>query len=138
MLWLPTDRLLVEKVAWPATRVPVPIVAAPSLKVTEPDGVPEPGAVALTVAVNVVDWPKTVGLTELVRAVDVPAWLTVWAAVALVLPLKFESPAYVAVSDLDPDVVEVRLQVPVDVPPEPETVAIQLSVPSETVTDPEG
>ena len=39
-------------------------VVAPSLKVTVPVGVPEPGAFALTVAVNVTDWPNTDGLTE--------------------------------------------------------------------------
>ena len=55
---------------------PVPIVVAPSLKVTVPLGMPAPGAAAATVAVNVVDWPKRVGLTELVRPVVVLDLLT--------------------------------------------------------------
>ena len=33
----------------------------PSLKVTVPVGVPPPGAGAVTVAVNVTDWPTTEG-----------------------------------------------------------------------------
>jgi len=37
-----------------------------------------------------------------------------------------------------PGLVEVRLQLPVDVPPAPVTVAEQLAVPSETLTVPEG
>ena len=43
--------------------VPVPSVLLPSLKVTVPVAVPEPGALAVTVAVNVTDCPKTDGLT---------------------------------------------------------------------------
>ena len=74
--WLATDRLLVENVATPPLKVPVPIVAAPSLNVTVPVGVPAPGAVAVTVAVNVTDWPKTDGFAELPRAVEVLALLT--------------------------------------------------------------
>ena len=54
-----TDRDDVENVATPpALRVPVPIVVAPSRKVTVPVGVP-PGPV--TVAVKVTDWPKVEG-----------------------------------------------------------------------------
>ncbi len=34
------------------------------MNVTMPVGMPEPGALAVTVAVNVTDWPKTEGLTE--------------------------------------------------------------------------
>ena len=41
--------------------VPVPKVAAPSLKVTIPSGVPLPGATGLTVAVKVTDCPATDG-----------------------------------------------------------------------------
>ena len=43
------------KEAWPALRVPVPRVLAPSLNVTVPLGVPLPGNTALTVAVKVTD-----------------------------------------------------------------------------------
>jgi hypothetical protein len=53
-----TDSVEVLMVATPEPlSVPVPIVAAPSFKVTVPDGVPEPGAAAATVAVNVTDCP---------------------------------------------------------------------------------
>ena len=44
--------------------VPVPRVVEPSRNVTVPVGVPEPGALAVTVAVNVTDWPNTEGLAE--------------------------------------------------------------------------
>ena len=66
---VPTGSVEVEKVAvvTPATvlSVPVPSVVAPSLKVTDPVGVPAPGLDTVTVAVNVTAWPKTVGLTGL-------------------------------------------------------------------------
>ena len=52
--WLAATRVEVEKVATPAPlKVPVPKVVTPSLKVTEPVGVPLPPP--LTVAVNVTD-----------------------------------------------------------------------------------
>jgi hypothetical protein len=43
------------------------------LNVTLPVGVPAPGVVTETVAVNVADWPKTDGLTEGTNAVVVAA-----------------------------------------------------------------
>src|SRR5947208_2239710 len=46
MPWLATDRPLAVKVATPPLSVPVPSVVAPSLNVTVPVGVPEPGGVA--------------------------------------------------------------------------------------------
>src|ERR1051326_6871402 len=70
MEWEETLRPLVLKVAEPELNVPVPRVVAPSLKVTVPVGVPLPGAVAVTVAVNVTDWPETEGLAEEARAVE--------------------------------------------------------------------
>ena len=77
MVWVPTERLLVEKVATPLPlRVPVPRVVAPSEKVTLPVGVPAPGAVTLTVAVKVTDCPITEGLREEVTVVVVLALLT--------------------------------------------------------------
>ena len=51
--------------------VPVPRVVVPSLNVTVPVGVPAPGAVTVTVAVNVTDCPKTDGFTLEVTTVDV-------------------------------------------------------------------
>ncbi len=63
----------VEKVATPEPfRVPVPRVAAPSLNVTVPVGVPP---AELTVAVNVTIWPKTEGWADEVSAVVVVAVL---------------------------------------------------------------
>jgi hypothetical protein len=80
-------------VATPPLNVPVPIVAAPSLNVTVPPGVPAPGALALTVAVNVTLWPNTVGLSEVVTPVLVSALFTVCVSVGEVLVLKLASPA---------------------------------------------
>ena len=51
--WLPTAKLEVLKVALPPESVAVPKVVEPSRKLTVPDGVPLPGALALTVAVKV-------------------------------------------------------------------------------------
>ena len=54
------------------------------------------------------------------------------------LELKPVAPGYDAEIDFVPAVVDVRLQVPVVVPPEPDSVAVQVAVPSPTVTDPVG
>ena len=65
-------------VAWrEPLRAEVPRVAVPLLKVTVPVGVPVPGAVAVTVAVNVTDWPYTDGLADELSAVESPSVLTV-------------------------------------------------------------
>src|SRR5438309_1107494 len=69
-LWPETDGLaeeasavaLLAKVAWPLLRAFVASGVPPSWKTTLPLGVPEPGNTALTVAVNVTDWPNTDGL----------------------------------------------------------------------------
>ena len=50
---VPTERLDVVRVATPATRGAEPMSVAPSKKSTVPVGVPAPGGVADTVAVNV-------------------------------------------------------------------------------------
>src|SRR5436305_1120518 len=58
--------------AWPAlSRVPVPRMVEPSLKVTVPVGVPAPGLFAVTVAVNVTACPDSDGLAEEVTTVVV-------------------------------------------------------------------
>src|SRR4051812_25225995 len=92
----PTARVLVLNVALPAlSSVPVPSVAAASLKVTIPEGVPAPGATALTVAVKVIAVPNRIGLVEdadELSAVDVSAFFTVWDRAAEVLALKLPSP----------------------------------------------
>ena len=74
----PTERLLVASRALPPLSVAEPSVVVPSMKVTVPVGVPLPGAAAVTVAVNVTDWPNTAGLTEAMTAVLDPSWFTVW------------------------------------------------------------
>ena len=76
------------KVAWVPLRLLVARGVAPSLKVTVPLGVPEPGAAALTVAVKVTDWPKTDGLVEEVSVVVELAGLTVWVSGEAVLSLR--------------------------------------------------
>src|SRR5262245_63953919 len=74
----PTARLAVENVAIPpAPMLPVPSVAAPSMKVTRPVGKPAP---EVTLAEKVTDWPKTVGFDEAANVVVVVAWLTTCGA----------------------------------------------------------
>src|SRR5438094_7366202 len=100
MLCVPTLRADVAHVATPAASAcaPQPVTElAPSLKFTLPVGVPAPGAVAVTVAVNVTLCPNTDGFTDDVRLVDVLAWLTTCVRVALVLVAKFVSALYTAV-----------------------------------------
>jgi len=75
----------------------LPITAAPSRKLTVPVGDPAPGAVTVTVAVNVTDCPNTDGFTDEVRLVLVLALLTTWLTAVLVLVLKLTLPTYVAV-----------------------------------------
>ena len=59
----------------------VPIVVAPSVKVTVPVGVPVPGATTATVAVNVTDWPTTDGDPDELTDVEVAAGATDWPTV---------------------------------------------------------
>jgi hypothetical protein len=87
-----TDNVVVLKVATPEPfSVPVPRVAAPSLKVTAPVGVPVAGNTAATVAVNVTDCPNTVGVPDVETEVVVFALLTVCVRAADVLVLKLGS-----------------------------------------------
>src|SRR5216117_2583887 len=100
--WEPTASVLVTNVAWPEPfRVPVPRVLVPSLKVTCPVGVPEPGLLAVTVAVKVTDCPNTDGLAEELADVVVP-YFTVCVSLEEVLPLKFASPPYDALIECEP------------------------------------
>ena len=55
-----------------------PSAVAPSKKETVPVGMPVPGAVAVTVAVSVTDWPCTDGFGLPASASDVAAWFTTW------------------------------------------------------------
>jgi hypothetical protein len=90
---LPTVRDEVANVALPELKLAVPRVEAPSRKVTVPVGVPVPGATAVTVAVNVTDWPNTDGFTDELTLVELDDGLTVWVIAADVLLEKFVSPA---------------------------------------------
>jgi len=90
--WLPTANEEIFNVATPPLNVPVPIVAAPSLNVTVPLGVPDPGALALTVAVNVTLCPNTDGVSEVATLVLLFAWFTTCVSVGEVLPVKLPSP----------------------------------------------
>ena len=88
-----TSRALVANVAVPVpSSVPLPIFVAPSMKSTVPVGVPAPGETGATVAVNVTDWPKTLGLVSEVSAVVVSAWFTVCETAVEVLVAKLVSP----------------------------------------------
>jgi hypothetical protein len=114
---------------WPAATVAVHD-KVPSLTVTFPVGVP-PNDV--TVYCTVTDSPTTEesGESDVIDVV-VSHLSTVCGSVADTLPLKSESPAYVAVSDRAPAVVRTMSHWPAA------TVAVQLSTPSLTVTSPVG
>ena len=92
MAWLPTANAEVDKVALPEERLAIPKVEAPSRKVTVPVGTPVPGAIGLTVAVTVTDWPNTDGFTEVVNVVEVASLITVWVIAAEPPALKLASP----------------------------------------------
>jgi len=68
-----TERVEMEKVATPADSVPVPRVAAPSMNVTVPVGVPPED---VTVAVKVTNWLKVEGLASEANAVVVVDFTT--------------------------------------------------------------
>src|SRR2546422_81859 len=98
MVRLPTSNAAVASVATPEPLTVTFVRGEPStLKVIVPVRVPAPGATGLTVAVNVTDWPNTVGFSDDATVVTVSARLTVWATAVEVLVLKLTSPAYTAV-----------------------------------------
>jgi hypothetical protein len=82
MLWLPTVRADVAKVAVPALRLAVPRVVAPSLNVTVP-----PALLGVTVAVKVTLCPKAEEGSEETTTVEEVAWFTTCVTVLEVLPL---------------------------------------------------
>ena len=94
---VPTLKLEVLKVAvamFPEPlSVPRPMLPPLSRNVTVPVGVPLPGPVTATVAVNVTLCPEAEGLPEELTVVVVVAGLTVWVRTAdAELALKFWSP----------------------------------------------
>src|SRR5918912_3476823 len=89
---------MLPEVALPADIATGEPKATPSiLNCAVPVGVPEPGALVVTVAVNDTDWPYTEGLAEEETAVVVAAALTTCDRVALLLAVKLLSPPYSAV-----------------------------------------
>jgi hypothetical protein len=62
------------------------------VNVTVPVGIPEPGALAVTVAVNVTVWPNTDGFAELDTAVVEPSLFTVCNKLPELLAVKLASP----------------------------------------------
>ena len=62
----------------PLSRVAVPIGTPPSRNVTFPDGIPDAGATAATVAVIVTDSPNNDGFGAELTWVDVEPWFRVW------------------------------------------------------------
>src|SRR5689334_16366082 len=87
MTWPPAAAKVVVNVARPpAPTVTIPRTTLPSLNVTVPVGVPDPGATGATVAVKVTAWPVTAGLSDEARAIAVAARLTVTPTAAEVLP----------------------------------------------------
>ena len=87
-----TPKLVIAaEVAEPEINVTIPREVAPSKNSTVPVAVPAPGAVAETVAVKVIDSPKTEGVVE-ANVVVVLALLTTWFTAELVLVTKLESP----------------------------------------------
>ena len=89
---MPTLNDEVLNVAEPALSVPVPNVVVPSLNVTVPADVPAAGDAAVTVAVNVTDWPELDGFAELATVVVLFPLLTVCVRAEEVLVEKFVSP----------------------------------------------
>jgi hypothetical protein len=83
MLCDATESEEVLYIALPEVSGIVASVVVPSLKVTEPVGVPTPGATAVTLAVKVTDCPKLDGFGEDVTLLRVSALLTVRLSVPL-------------------------------------------------------
>ena len=116
------------QVAWPLTsdgalvvvQLTDPLGFAVMVKVAVPVGVPEPGALADTVAVKTTCWPDTEGLTDEATAVVVASLLTVCVAEA-------DLPEYVAVTVWEPTEDEVHEPV-IHVPPVMDKIAVDVTL----------
>src|SRR5262249_49397210 len=104
MAWPPAAAKLVVNLAVPLKVLTgaVPRTTLPSMKVTVPVGVPDPGARTETVAVKVTDWPVAAGLSDDARLTEVAAGLTVRGTAAEVLFAKLPVPVKEAVSEALP------------------------------------
>ena len=93
MVWLPSVRVVVERVALPLLIAPLPICVAPSRKFTVP--VMVPAVCDVTVAVNITDWPALDGFCEDANTVLVVAKEPVFTVCKMpedVLGAKLASP----------------------------------------------
>ena len=75
-----------------ASSAAVPSTVEPSLKVTEPAGVPMPGVFAATCTVRVTGWPAGTVVAGEVRVMVEPARTTVWVSTDELPVLKPLSP----------------------------------------------
>src|SRR6516165_12491416 len=102
----------------------------PSMNSTVPVGVPAPGLVTDTVAVNVTDWPKTDGLGAETSPVDVDALSTSWLTGLLWLPSYVPSLTYSAVIECPELTDSPPVEIVADVtPPTVLSVPIPIGVP---------
>jgi hypothetical protein len=93
MLCVLVDNELSVSVAFPElSRVAVPKVALPSVKLTLPLGIPLPPA-AVTDALREILWPKELGFGVLTTIVVVALLLTVWLVALETEGWKLPSPA---------------------------------------------
>lgn len=94
MVWVPGERLSVEKLAWPVPsralvfHVVVGVVQLPSTNRTDPVGVLK---ALVKAAVNVTSWPRTDGLRLEDRVAEVAAGTT-WCRAVSELPAKVTDP----------------------------------------------
>ena len=138
IVWLATLKADVVNVACPepfkATLAAK--VVAPSVKLTVPVGVPAPGAVAATVAVNVTTCPNTEALgDELTVVVLLSLFTTCGEAESVPEPLwKLPSPPYAAVIVWLPTASDEIVNVAC--PEDMATLAARVAVPSLKVTVP--
>ena len=87
-MWVPTDSVLVVRVARPPALATTGRLVAPSEKTTEDPGLPTPGATTLIVAFNVTAWPNAADVVEADSAIAVVAFTTVTGTRSLVLPCR--------------------------------------------------
>src|SRR5580704_1052685 len=100
---LPKGTLLVVSVALPELlSVPGPSGTLPAKNITVPVGVPLPGALAVTVAVKVMLWPKTTVAADDLTVTVVGSSFTFWANGVDVVERKLLFPEYLTVIELPP------------------------------------
>jgi hypothetical protein len=92
MLWAPTARVDVEKVAVPFDRAWEPRKTLPSRKVTVPVGEPIAGAMGETVVLSVTGWPLTDGFELEDNPAEVVPLFTSWVSTGEAALLKLLSP----------------------------------------------